>query len=343
MTRKPVRLIATAVIVGLAAAAVAAACYTSSDGGAEPSAAVTDSASPSAADDATEPAEGSESAEATATAGPPAADVLESVQWDGEDANGVPVVTFTTPLAADGSGARVVAEGTGEELTEGSLVGFDYEMYEGTDGSAAGGSYDGLQPAGGFQLATGSIEENLYAALVGQKVGVKVLYLVQGLSSDGSPGVIALAVNAVSTPLARAEGTEVTDIPDTLPVITRDATGKPSMTPVTGAAPSELVVQPLIEGDGPALEENQNVSFHYDGWLWDGTEFDNSWDSGSPFVAALSSGQLIDGWVQGLVGQKVGSQVLLIVPPELGYGDTEQGEIPANSTLVFVVDILGAV
>ncbi|MCI6773963.1 MAG: FKBP-type peptidyl-prolyl cis-trans isomerase, partial [Bifidobacterium pseudolongum] len=57
------------------------------------------------------------------------------------------------------------------------------------------------------------------------------------------------------------------------------------------------------------------------------------------FTATLNGG-VIQGWTEGLRGKKVGSQVLLVVPPDLGYGDKEQGEIPANSTLVFVVDIL---
>ena len=57
---------------------------------------------------------------------------------------------------------------------------------------------------------------------------------------------------------------------------------------------------------------------------------------------ALQSGSIIDGWIKGLVGQTVGSQVLLVIPPDLAYGATEQGTIPANSTLVFVVDILAA-
>ena len=56
----------------------------------------------------------------------------------------------------------------------------------------------------------------------------------------------------------------------------------------------------------------------------------------------IGAAQVIDGWNQGLVGQTVGSQILLVVPPSLGYGTTAQGSIPANSTLVFVIDILAA-
>ncbi len=110
----------------------------------------------------------------------------------------------------------------------------------------------------------------------------------------------------------------------------------------TAPPPTELVVQPLITGTGPAVESGQNVTFQYSGWLWDGTPFDSSWENGSPFTTTIGAGQVIQGWDQGLVGQPVGSQVLLVIPPALGYGDTEQGAIPAGSTLVFVVDILDA-
>ena len=85
----------------------------------------------------------------------------------------------------------------------------------------------------------------------------------------------------------------------------------------------------------------------YTGWLTNGKQFDSSWDRDSTIDADLfsdSSGQhqVIEGWQKGLVGQTVGSQVLLVIPPDQAYGDKEQGSIPANSTLVFVIDILAA-
>ncbi|MCL2464331.1 MAG: FKBP-type peptidyl-prolyl cis-trans isomerase, partial [Micrococcales bacterium] len=103
------------------------------------------------------------------------------------------------------------------------------------------------------------------------------------------------------------------------------------------------VVQPRIQGTGPAVKSGQTIVVNYTGWLWDGTQFDSSWDRQATMaVQDIGQAQLIDGWNQGLVGQDVGSQVLLVIPPSLGYGSTAQGSIPANSTLVFVVDILAA-
>jgi len=81
---------------------------------------------------------------------------------------------------------------------------------------------------------------------------------------------------------------------------------------------------------------------HYTGWTWDGNKFDSSWDKGSTFSTTIGSGEVIKGWETGLIGKAVGSQVLLVVPPDQGYGTSANGPIPGGSTLVFVVDILNA-
>jgi peptidylprolyl isomerase len=144
------------------------------------------------------------------------------------------------------------------------------------------------------------------------------------------------------TAVPRASGEPVT--PEAgLPAVTLDDVGAPSIEPVAGDPPTGLVVQTLIKGPGEPVAEGAEITAQYAGWLWDGSPFDSSWSrGGEPFTAALAQGSLIDGWVQGLAGQTVGSQVLLIIPPELAYGDQDNGTIPANSTLVFVVDILAA-
>jgi peptidylprolyl isomerase len=163
-------------------------------------------------------------------------------------------------------------------------------------------------------------------------------------SSSGLPLTAVDVVDVVATqPLpARASGTPVAPSA-ALPTVTLDANGKPSLAVSRTTAPSSLVVQPLIQGSGPAVTSGQTLVVHYTGWLWDGTQFDTTWDGGVPYVVShIGQNQVIKGWDQGLVGQKVGSQVLLVVPPDLGYGSDAQGSIPANSTLVFVVDILAA-
>lgn len=128
----------------------------------------------------------------------------------------------------------------------------------------------------------------------------------------------------------------------TLPQITRDANGAPAVDFADAVMPEGLVVEVLEAGDGAAVVAGQSITVHYTGWLWDGAQFDSSWDRGAPISFGIARGSLIDGWVDGLVGQPVGSKVLLVVPPEAGYGQRSMGPIPGGSTLVFVVDILDA-
>ena len=128
----------------------------------------------------------------------------------------------------------------------------------------------------------------------------------------------------------------------TLPQITRAANGAPSVDFAGAVMPDGLVVEVLEAGAGAPVVAGQSITVHYTGWLWDGAKFDSSWDRGEPISFGIARGSLIDGWVDGLVGQPVGSKVLLSVPPEAGYGDRNMGPIPGGSTLVFVVDVLEA-
>ncbi len=127
-----------------------------------------------------------------------------------------------------------------------------------------------------------------------------------------------------------------------LPKITRSANGAPAIDFTTAVKPEGLVVEVLEIGDGAAVLEGQSITVHYAGWLWDGAKFDASWDRGEPISFVIARGSLIEGWVDGIVGQPVGSKVLLVVPPESGYGHRGMGPIPGGSTLVFAVDVLDA-
>ena len=128
----------------------------------------------------------------------------------------------------------------------------------------------------------------------------------------------------------------------TLPQISRDAVGAPIPDFAGAEVPEGLAVQVLEAGTGAPVIEGQSITVHYSGWLWDGTTFDSSWSRGEPISFVIARGSLIAGWVDGIVGQPVGSKLLLVVPPESGYGNRAVGSIPPNSTLVFAVDVLDA-
>jgi FKBP-type peptidyl-prolyl cis-trans isomerase len=127
-----------------------------------------------------------------------------------------------------------------------------------------------------------------------------------------------------------------------LPTITRDSTGAPAVDFGGAAIPDGLVVEILELGSGAPVASGQSITVHYTGWLWDGAKFDSSWDRGEPISFVIARGSLIDGWVDGLVGQPVGSKVLLVIPPEAGYGARGTGPIPGGATLVFAVDVIAA-
>ena len=106
--------------------------------------------------------------------------------------------------------------------------------------------------------------------------------------------------------------------------------------------PTELVVEDLIEGSGPAVEAGSRVQVHYVGVAWStGEEFDASWNRGEPLRFHLGVGQVIAGWDQGVQGMKVGGRRRLEIPASLAYG--EYGAPPVigpNEALVFVCDLV---
>lgn len=278
---------------------------------------------------------------ASPSAGSLEADVamLSTFVWTEED--GSPVLTFDTPATVSSSAALVVEDGDGAEITDGMLLTLDYVVFQGVDGAEVYSTYDAGQ---GETITFGSTSTDpvLYDALTGKHIGADLIYGIEDVQrGDGSSIFLAMTVTSGTEVLDRAEGTAVEPAPG-LPTVTLDATGKPSVSFEGAEKPAELVVQPLIEGEGDVVEVGDSITVHYTGWIWDGEQFDSSWDAGSPATFTLQDGSLIAGWVQGLAGQKVGTQVLLVIPPDLGYGEAGSGPIPGDSTLVFVVDILAA-
>ena len=120
-----------------------------------------------------------------------------------------------------------------------------------------------------------------------------------------------------------------------------DTKKRPKVDKPAGEPPKELTVVDIVEGKGAAAVEGDTLTVDYAGSSWStGKEFDASWTSGQPFPVTLGSGQVIQGWEQGLQGMKQGGRRLLVIPPDLGYGETGQGaDIKPNETLLFVVDL----
>ena len=104
----------------------------------------------------------------------------------------------------------------------------------------------------------------------------------------------------------------------------------------------ELIIEDIVVGQGVEAKEGNVITVNYTGWLENETQFDSSLSSGrDPLVMTLGAGQVIQGWDEGIPGMKVGGKRRLTIPPHLGYGNQAVGEIPANSTLIFEIDLLG--
>jgi peptidylprolyl isomerase len=266
-----------------------------------------------------------------------------------------PTVTFDKPFTTATTVRRVVDKGDGQTLKAGDKVEIDYLGINGRDGKEFDTSY-GKSPAT-LTLDPKQVIPGFAKGLTGATVGSRVLIAVAPDDGYGPRGGVSEAgikatdtllfvvdVKGVKQVLTRATGDKVEPKPG-LPTVELAADGKPTITIPDAAPPAELVVQPLIIGKGAKVQAGQTLTAHYTGVIWPGgKQFDSSWDRGAPSDFQIGAGRVIKGWDEGLVGQTVGSQVLLVIPPDKGYGPegNSNAGIKGTDTLVFVVDILGA-
>jgi len=263
-----------------------------------------------------------------------------------------PVITVNAPFGVKTSTVDVVNPGKGVKASKGSTITFDYVLVNGRTGEEIETSF-GSEPVS-LVLDPKQAEPTLVKSLIGTPTGSRVLVAVapkDGLAkaaSSNDPTIqkddTLLFLFDVRQSLKRAEGAAVAPVAG-LPTVKLAKNGAPTITMPKGDPPTNLVAQPLIKGTGPVVTAGQKINVQYTGAIWrDGTVFDSSWRNGKSFNVAIGTGDVIAGWDEGLVGQTVGSQVLLVVPPDKGYGADGQpaAGIKGTDTMVFVVDILGA-
>ncbi|GAA4633673.1 hypothetical protein GCM10023196_072140 [Actinoallomurus vinaceus] len=177
-----------------------------------------------------------------------------------------------------------------------------------------------------------------------QEVGDQIAQSLQLAKTDDF--VVTVDVLNAFGKTASAQGTPQKVDDPKLPTVTAGAAGAaPTVKIPSTDAPDKLQVKTLIQGNGPVVQKGQTLVAQYHGVLWrNGQVFDSSWKRGAPASFPIGVKQVIPGWDTGLVGQKAGSRVLLVVPPKEGYGSqgSPQGGIKGTDTLVFVVDVLGS-
>ncbi|MCI3949887.1 MAG: FKBP-type peptidyl-prolyl cis-trans isomerase [Acidimicrobiales bacterium] len=150
--------------------------------------------------------------------------------------------------------------------------------------------------------------------------------------------VIALLV-LVSALGGDDDGGEETE--DAAATTTTTAPEKPEVTIPETPPPTELQSTDITVGEGEEAQTGDTLRVHYVGKIYaSGEEFDSSYERDPIEVQLVSPGGVIEGWAQGLVGVREGGRRQLVIPPDLGYGAQPSGDIPANSTLVFVIDVL---
>ncbi len=275
------------------------------------------------------------------------------------DSDKEPKVEVDEPFEVDETSTEVLDEGDGDEVAEGDSAVLQYTGINGRTGEEFDSSWSRGEPAT-FPLTEGQLIPGFLDGLVGQTYGSRVALAITPDDAYGpSGGYPQLGIEKADTllfvvdllepaekPLAMAEGEEQ-PAPAGLPELQVDKDGVPTgfaATKDTDPTVKELVVAPVIVGEGPELEEGQTATVHYVGQIYpDGKVFDESWTGGQPAQFPLTQGGLIQGFLDGLIGQPVGSRVILAIPSELGYG--KEGSPPAigpNEDLIFVVDVLAA-
>jgi FKBP-type peptidyl-prolyl cis-trans isomerase len=295
--------------------------------------------------------EATPSATAAAIACTDAGSTSDAVSVTG-DPGSEPTVDFESPLAAETTERTVVTEGTGDAVEEGDTVSIAYAAYNATSGAklTAGGFGDDAGLTVNVVASQGAIAgilKGVACSNVGDRVAV-VITPDDGFGENGStdlgvaPTDQMLFVIDVKDKLPTRATGEPQEPTDGFPTVKLDDDGAPTVTMPDTDPPTDLAVEVLKKGDGAEVTDASTVTVQYSGSIWEtGEVFDQSWPVG-PSTFAVSG--LITGFTQGLVGQTVGSQVVIVIPPgELGYeGGNDQAGISATDTLVFVVDIISA-
>ncbi|GAA5197628.1 FKBP-type peptidyl-prolyl cis-trans isomerase [Microbacterium jejuense] len=277
-------------------------------------------------------------------------DVMKLIDVTG-DTDDAPKVDVYTPLHASSLGYQDVVTGDGTAITsDNQLMVMDVSLFSGATGEPiVATAYDGdlSRVSAPSQWATNfpGFDTALHCATAGSRIAVALspddmaadVATSFGLKDDDSV-VAVLDIRKVY--LASATGALQFNSGFGLPSVVRAPGGRPGITIPSGTpAPEDLVIQTLIKGDGDEVTGDEPVRVHYTGVVWGADEsFDSTWDGQA---ASVTLDSVVPGFADAIKGQTVGSQVMVVIPPELGYKDQEKASIPANSTLVFVIDILG--
>lgn len=266
------------------------------------------------------------------------------------DLGSAPEVKWDGKLDVDKTETTVVTEGDGATIEDGDQVQVNLWIGNGFTQEQAYSSYDK-----GGQEETVTANDQLAPvfkdAVLGQTIGSRVAVTATGADAFGDAGNTSIGIAPTDTVLIVVDLMEEyipptpKDVPSAqLPGIV-EKKGEPVSLDFKGVAEpkadGDLLRSVVKEGTGKTVTTDMTVTADYLGMVYGAKKpFDESY-SKDPVPFALT--QVVQGWTYGLEGLKVGSRVLLQIPPDLGYGaDTSNPSIPPDSTLYFVVDIIDA-
>jgi peptidylprolyl isomerase len=231
------------------------------------------------------------------------------------------------------------------------------QIFNGTTGKLVDDGYKAGRTAEAYRLARKDLIAGLTEGFLGAQKNGRLAFTIPPKLAFGDQGNPQLGIGAKDTIVVVADVADVytglKQIDGTMTPTTADLpkvefssgpTKEPKVTVPKSAAPTETKAVTLVEGTGKPVGKGQTLNAQYHGLLWkDGSVFDSSWQRGGSADFPIGAGQMIPGWDKTLVGKKIGSRVLLVIPPKDGYGDAGMPpKIGPKDTLVFVVDILDA-
>jgi FKBP-type peptidyl-prolyl cis-trans isomerase len=270
-----------------------------------------------------------------------------------------PKVTIPKEKASSTLAVKTLIQGKGAAIQKSDLFLSNFTIYvwSGKTNKLLDSTYSSSP-----QVLPASLLPGIESAVTGKKLGSRVLAVIPPKEGYGTSGNSELGVTGSDTLVfvmdliqkyssgtVGATGTQTYSGGGSLPTVSDAKGSAPKITiPKNVTPPKTLVAKTLIKGTGPTVTKGEDVVAQYVGVNWrTGSVFDSSWSRDLPysFKIGASPSQVIPGWDKGLVGQTVGSRVLLSIPPSDGYGSAgeSQAGIKGTDTLVFVVDIVGAV
>jgi len=262
-----------------------------------------------------------------------------------------PKVTGVKGVSAKSTERTESIHGKGAVATSGSSVTLNYTVYNGTTGKVIDTTGYGKAKVVPVVLSKGQEIPGLLKALQCSTPGSRVVAVIPPVDAFGKTGQTSLGVGAndpivfvldVTTVKLPAK-TTVLNAPDsTFPKVTFDPkTGVPTVAKPSGVEPKDLSIAYLSKGSGKTVESGDSVTVNYTGVIWGtGKVFDSSWTRGTP--ATFVTSQVVPGFGKALVGQTVGSKVIVIIPPAEGYGTSGNSGAGISGTddIVFVVQII---